>query len=169
MKTYSLLWQDIPGYRVIVKSLLLELKMRKVTEYPDSLIEATTAIIENPQLLSVVTNIVFLRTNAYDSVTLCTTMSLLNKWFTHLERIGLPFPANFDLSFFMQGIKIALEIDHSVSTPRTLHLLFKTLHYFPIDQRAIIVSELFGTKFFYSLFFSWSYNIRDVFIALFLY
>jgi hypothetical protein len=48
VKTYSLLWQDIPGYRYIVKSLLLELKMRKPTDYPDSLIDATTAIIENP-------------------------------------------------------------------------------------------------------------------------
>jgi len=36
VKTYSLLWQDIPGYRCIVKSLLLELKMRKPTDYPDS-------------------------------------------------------------------------------------------------------------------------------------
>jgi hypothetical protein len=60
-------------------------------------------------------------------------MSLLTKWFTHLERIGLAFPSNFDLGFFMSGIKIALEMDHSVSTPRTLHLLFKTLHYFPLD------------------------------------
>ena len=84
-----MLWQDIPGYRVIVKSLLLELKMRKVTEYPDSLIDATTALIENPQLLTVVTNVVFLRTNAFDSVSLCTTMGLMTKWLTHLERIGL--------------------------------------------------------------------------------
>jgi hypothetical protein len=143
--------------------------MRKPADYPDSLIEATTAIIENPQLLSVVTNIVFLKTNAFDSLSLCTTMSLLTRWFTHLERIGLAFPSNFDLSFFMSGIKIALEMEHSVSTPRTLHLLFKILHYFPLDQRAIIVQELFSVKFFYQLFFSWSYNIRDVFIALFLY
>ena len=31
------------------------------------------------------------------------------------------------------------------------------------------MQELFSAKFFYQLFFSWSYNIRDVFIALFLY
>ena len=96
-------------------------------------------------------------------------MSLLTRWFTHLERLGLPFPSNFDLNFFLSGIKIALDIDHSVSTPRTLHLLFKTLHYFPLDQRALIIQELFTQKYFYSLFFSWSYNIRDVFIALLLY
>lgn len=69
----------------------------------------------------------------------------------------------------MSGIKIALEMDHSVSTPRTLHLLFKTLHYFPIDQRANVIQEILAQKLFYGLFFSWSYNIRDVFIAFLLY
>ena len=32
----------------------------------------------------------------------------------------------------------------------------------------MIVSEIFR-RYFYPLFFNWSYNIRDVFIALFLY
>jgi hypothetical protein len=60
-------------------------------------------------------------------------------------------------------------MEHSVSTPRTLHLLFKTLHFFPIDARSTIIQEIMSSKIFYSLFFSWSYNIRDVFIALILY
>lgn len=46
-------------------------------------------------------NIVFLKTNAYDSVTLCMSMSLVMRWITHLEKLGLPFPSNFDLSFFL--------------------------------------------------------------------
>ena len=33
----------------------------------------------------------------------------------------------------------------------------------------MIIQEVFSSKFFYNLFFSWSYNIRDVFIALLLY
>lgn len=60
-------------------------------------------------------------------------------------------------------------MEHSVSTPRTLHLLFKTLHFFPIDARSTIIQEILSSKIFYTLFFSWSYNIRDVFIALILY
>lgn len=115
------------------------------------------------------TNIVFLKTNAYDSVTLCQSMSIVSKWINHIEKIGLPFPPNFDLSFFNQGLKVALEIEHSVSTPRTLHMLFKTLHYFPIDARSTLIQEILSYKNFYSLFFSWSYNIRDLFIALLLY
>lgn len=41
VQTHSLFWQDIPGYRIIVKSVLLELKARDIVDYPDSLIEAT--------------------------------------------------------------------------------------------------------------------------------
>jgi hypothetical protein len=55
----------------------------------------------------------------------------------------MPFPSNFDFSFFMKGISIALEIDHSVTIPRTLHLLYRTLHYLPIDLRTTLVHEIF--------------------------
>lgn len=47
VNTYSLYWQDVPGYRVILRSILTEMKERKITEYPDSLIEATMALIHN--------------------------------------------------------------------------------------------------------------------------
>jgi len=59
-------------------------------------------------------------------------------------------------------------MDHSVSTPRTLWCLYKTLHYYPADNRNVLVEELLK-KMFFKLFFSWSYNIRDLFYSLLLY
>jgi hypothetical protein len=96
-------------------------------------------------------------------------MAVATKWFGHIERLALPFPSNFDINFLLQGIKIALEIDHSISTTRTLHLVFKTIHYFPLDSRSLVIQELLQPKIFYSMLFSWSYNIRDLYIALLLY
>ena len=64
---------------------------------------------------------------------MCTTMGIVTKWFNHIEREGLLFPSNFDFTFFLKGIDIALELDHSVTIPRTLHLLYRTLHYIPIE------------------------------------
>ncbi len=162
-------WQDIPGYKFIVRSILYELKTRPVNEFPDPLVEATMTLISNSELLSSFVTIIFSRTNAYDSVQLCNTLSLVTKWFNHLERLNMPFPSNFDFSFFMKGISIALEIDHSVTIPRTLHLLYRTLHYLPIDLRTTLVHDIFKKQNLYRLFFSWSYNIRDLFMALFLY
>lgn len=153
---------------MIVRSLLLELKQRSITEYPDSLIETTMELIQNPELLTVMMTIVFQKTNSFDSATLCTTMGLITKWMNHIERLGLPFPSNFDFAFFFKGITISLERDHSLSTPRTLNLLYRTLHFFPIEKRSEIVQEIFK-NFFYKLFFNWAYNVRDIFIAFLLY
>lgn len=153
---------------MVVKSILYELKSRSISDYPDSLIDATLSLINNTELLSVFVTVIFSRTNVYDSLSLCTTMNLVTKWFNHIERQGLPFPSNFDFTFFHKGIEIALDMEHAVTIPRTLHLLYRTLHYIPIEQRSLIVQDIFK-KYIYKLLFSWSYNIRDLFIALLLY
>ncbi len=77
--------------------------------------------------------IVFQKTNAYDSTTLCNSITLVQRWINHIEKLGLPFPSNFDFNFFFKGINVALEIEHSISTPRTIHLLYKILHFIPVD------------------------------------
>jgi len=144
--------------------------MRPIPDFPDSLVDVTLTLIKNPELLSTFVTIVFSRTNAYDSLQLCNTLSLVNKWLNYLELNGLAFPSNFDSTFFLKGLSVALEIEHSVTIPRVLHLLFRSLHYLPIDLRTQIVQEvLFKKATLYKLFFSWSYNIRDLFMALMLY
>ncbi len=85
VQTYSIFWQDIPGYRIIVKSILVEMKERNVGDYPDALIEATLSLIKNTQLLTVFVAIVFKKTNAYDSRTLCATMLLTQKWINAID------------------------------------------------------------------------------------
>jgi hypothetical protein len=115
------------------------LKERAVTDYPDSLVDAMVALVQNPQLVTVFMTIIFLKTNAYDSSTLCTTMTLIQRMLNSIEKLGHAFPSNFDFNFFLKGINISLEVEHSLSTPRTLYLLYRCLHYFPIDQRGIII------------------------------
>ncbi len=146
----------------------MEFKSRPITDFPDALIDASMIFIQNTELLTVFVNIIFSRTNIYDSVAMCTTMGIVTKWFNHIEREGLLFPSNFDFTFFMKGIDIAMELDHSVTIPRTLHLMYRTLHYLPLEQRSILIQTIFK-KYIFKLFFSWSYNIRDLFIALYLY
>ncbi len=95
-------------------------------------------------------------------------MLIVQKWINAIENLGLPFPLNFDFTFFYKGISVALEIDHALSAPTSLFMLYKTLHFLPLDARNHILQEILK-KYFYKLFFSWSFNIRDIFIALFLY
>ena len=112
--------------------------------------------------------IVFEKTNVYDYITLCASTTLIIKWLNHIEREGMPFPSNFDFNFFWKGVRISLEIEHSLAIPAVLYMLFRTLHFFPIDHKNTIVQEIF-TKHFHQLMYSWSFNVRELFSALLLY
>ena len=56
------------------------------------------------------------------------TFDLVTNWMQEIEKKGEPFPSNFDFSFFVKGLAIALEkIDHNVVTTKVLWCLYKTL------------------------------------------
>lgn len=55
-------WQDLPGYKTLVKALLLELKIREITAYPEALKAASQSILNNRKLLNVYVAIIFYKT-----------------------------------------------------------------------------------------------------------
>lgn len=61
-KKVGIVWQDIRGYSATLKAFLLEMKELEVMEYPDTLIDATMALLHNSQLLSVFVTIIFKKT-----------------------------------------------------------------------------------------------------------
>lgn len=52
------------------------MKALEIFSYPDSLIEATLSFLHNTELLTVFISILFNKTNAYDSYSLCTSISI---------------------------------------------------------------------------------------------
>ncbi len=60
-------WMNVPGYRLILKSILIEMKEREVALYPEALKNATIALISNEKLLNVFVSIVFRKTQAFDN------------------------------------------------------------------------------------------------------
>ncbi len=89
------------------------MKEREIKDYPDALNDVLMSLVKNTELLSVFVAIIFKKTNAYDSKTLCTSMILVMKWINEIEYLGFQFPQNFDFTFFYKGVSVALEIDHS--------------------------------------------------------
>ena len=57
------------------------MKERDVMFYPDALVEASLALINNEKLLSVFVTIVFKKTNAHDSPSVNAAFELITKWF----------------------------------------------------------------------------------------
>jgi len=40
-------WQDLPGYRKLLKAFLIEIKKREITEFPEALKEALYSLTIN--------------------------------------------------------------------------------------------------------------------------
>jgi hypothetical protein len=55
-------WENIPGYNIIMRAFLLELKYREVKYFADKLKEASQKIIYNPSHLQVLLSIIYRKT-----------------------------------------------------------------------------------------------------------
>ena len=156
-------WKDVPGYKLILKAMLLELKERDVALYPEALKETTCAMLCNEKLLNVFTTIVFKKTHAYDALAVSGALELVAAWLTTLYKNKQLIPPQFDYMFFFKAISILMDLDHGMSTAKVIWFLYKVLHVLPAAQRNGMLQQLLSPEKFYHYFFHWSYNVRMVF------
>ena len=124
-------WKDVPGYSKIIKAILLEMKERDVYNYPESLKQATCALLANEKLVNSFVAIVFNKTHAYDNQSVNVCLELVASWFTTIYNNKGNIPSQFDYNFFFKGIRILMELDHGVSTAKCVWLIYKILHIIP--------------------------------------
>jgi len=160
-------WMNVPGYRQILKSILIEMKTREVGYYPEALKDATCALLANEKLLNVFVAITFSKTQAYDNNAVNTCMELTAQWFNVIHKNKLIVPPSFDFQFFLKAIDILLNLDHGTSTAKCLWMLYKILHIIPLNQRSILLKKLLKSTKFYELMFHWSWNVRTIFLYLY--
>lgn len=55
-------WQDIKGYRVLLKAMFTELKIRPISAFSDALISASKKMLLNEKLLNTYVAIIYKRT-----------------------------------------------------------------------------------------------------------
>ena len=79
-------WKNVPGYTKILKAILLEMKERDVSFYPEALKEATCALLANEKLVNVFVTIVFTRTHAFDTQAVNSSLELVASWFTTIHK-----------------------------------------------------------------------------------
>lgn len=79
-------WRDVPGYKQILKAMLLELKERDIALYPEALKDTTCAMLCNEKLLNVFVTIVFKKTHAFDAVAVASSLELVASWFNTLHK-----------------------------------------------------------------------------------
>ena len=139
----TLSWKDVPGYRPILKSILLELKEREDADmYPEALKDATCALLWNEKLINVFITIIFKKTYIYDTYAVNGALELIDRWFTSLHRNRSLLPAQFDYLFFFKAVHMLMEMDHGMSTAKCIWMLFRILHVIPLQQRSQLIDQL---------------------------
>ncbi|CAI2367220.1 unnamed protein product [Moneuplotes crassus] len=164
----NIFWQDVPGYKLIVKAILREMKNKSLLLYPEALIDCTMSLLSNEKVLSVLVKIVFKKTNIYDKIQVIYSIDLVIKWLNKLQNNYQYIPASFDFSFFNQCVKTLLDQDHLILRTKCLWMIYKSLHLFPAEAKEELINMIV-TKYFNKLFFNWSFNVRSLVTHVLLY
>jgi len=125
-------WQNIPGYTVVIKAVLNEIKDREIISFPEALKEALITLLINENILTALVKIVFQKTSVYDFRSINEALELTNSWFqTVCVKYGKTIPSNFDFNFFFKAIEILLNMDNPMGCEKCLWLIYKIAHFLP--------------------------------------
>lgn len=152
-------WNELPGYKVLVNSFLVELKTKNVLHYPANLKEASIALLLNEKLLNIFVMIVYKNTRLYDNAAVCQIYDLINMWLQTLQLQKKNIPPMFDYSFFFKGIKLVIEQEHALSIAKCLCMIYNNFQIFMAEFTKELCGYLFSSIFF-KLFMHWVYHLH---------
>lgn len=135
-------WQEIPGYGVIIRSFIMEMKGRKLQEYPNTMTQCSLFLLNNPNLLSLFVRLIFAKTNVYDVEKVSVCLELLSSWFTYIYEEDQALPLSFEESYFMQGIRIALGSDIGFNVAKAVWFLYENFQLLPPQTRRELILDL---------------------------
>lgn len=162
----SVPWHELPGYHVLVKSLLLEMKSQR--SFSEGLQQAILAFLANTRILSIFVLVLFNKTNVYQSEAVNKAMELLCFWLTALHESGATLPSTFPSAFFAQGLILSLRSDLMLNQVSTLWLLYRCYHVLDSEiKQEVILEALLRQPAPYM--YHWNQIVRTAFWALVLY
>eukprot|EP00917_Polyrhabdina_sp_WS-2016_P025848 GHVP01055578.1.p1 GENE.GHVP01055578.1~~GHVP01055578.1.p1 ORF type:complete len:1209 (+),score=229.30 GHVP01055578.1:119-3745(+) len=87
-------WHLIPGYATFVKALLLHMKEALVSQYSDSLLNCSGALLANNKLVSVFMKICFMKTSVYATHCVFSSLNYMDYWLQVLTLRKKEFPSD---------------------------------------------------------------------------
>lgn len=123
-------WQALPGYGVLIKSFLVELKERDILKYPTSLKQAAVGFLINEKLLNIMVSILYHKTKVYDGKSAYLVFDLINQWMRALLQYKKTLPSLFEFGFFLEGVKKILDQDYCYSIGKCLLMIYNNIHIF---------------------------------------
>lgn len=105
----SVTWSGFPGYLVLVKHLLLEIKYTTEYPYSDEIKESSSILLENENLLNYFVIVIFRKTKLYDGIAVFYCLEMINFWFDVLKTANKKVPLDFNYQFLLKGLYLILD------------------------------------------------------------
>ncbi|OMJ90926.1 hypothetical protein SteCoe_6590 [Stentor coeruleus] len=165
----NFIWSCIPGYKILLKAFLIEMKERLIIEYPEALISCACKVLYNPRMLNVMVKILFSKTNVYDFNSVQETFRVMNRLLDSFFRLRNKLQNTFDNEFFALGLKICLEDENALNISKALWFLYNQYHLLLGTLRKDVIYQIVVKKKFICYFYHWSKEVRNMFHHLILY
>ena len=162
-------WGEIPGYGVLVRAFLWEMKSRSLHDYPAALSLCSCSLLNNPALLSPFLHTLYPKTNLHSLDSLSEGFELLNSWLTQVYETQGNLPLTFDEAYFIAGLKLCLYCDVGVNVAKALWVIYRNYQVFPQRSKQEIVLEVLLGPFGSNLSHHWCENVRQLFWSLLFY
>lgn len=154
-------WQEIPGYTVLIKSFLVEMKVRRLVEYPLILEQCSCHLLKNTELISVFIKVLFGKTNVYNVELVTAAFELCDRWFMSLYTEAAALPTSFDEAFFLEGLRVALTCDIGFNIGKAIWFLYKNYQIMqPRIRHEIVLRCLISQDSAMSYALHWSRSVR---------
>lgn len=156
-------WQDIPGYKLILRAFLVEMQSRDLKAYPEALISATNSMQKNMKLLNIFCNVIYRKTNIYQGDYVFRAFDLIDNWICIVKKQKKIIPTNFDHYGLIKGIFMVLQEDESfLSVAKAIWFVYRNFYMFPEIIQHEFHEYLFG-KMFLGQFLHWNVAVRKIF------
>ena len=165
----NLPWNHIPGYNIVVKCFLIELKEREIDKYNEAMVEASISLLRNSNLLNPFLYILFNKTNIHCFQIIFSSFDILSSWFDSTYKYQRTLPKTLDISFLNKGLRIAIKNEVCLGVAKALWFVYRHFHMIRGNFRKKLMSDLILDEEFYRLFFHWSIDVRRMFYSLLLY
>ncbi|KNC79130.1 hypothetical protein SARC_08466, partial [Sphaeroforma arctica JP610] len=123
----GLQWHMVPGYRYVVKAVLIEMDKMSPDKYSNAMLRCQDFLICNPDTLTTLMALMFKNTRAQDIMQVSAAINHLDGWFSALE-VNFPslahhLPKNFNYDLLLVAIERLLENEHCQVIMNTVNLL----------------------------------------------
>jgi hypothetical protein len=162
-------WGEIPGYGVVVRAFLWEMKSRNLHDYPAVLTVCSCSLLNNPALFSPFIHTLFPKTNLHSADSLSEGLELLNSWHSHLYETQGGLPLTFDEAYFIAGLKLCLSCDVGVNVAKALWVIYRNYQVFPQRSKEELILEGLLGPLSSQLSHHWYQNVRQLFWSLLFY